>query len=422
MKTVLLSVVSLLLVGVPGQAQPPLAEDVKSFDVVWKTVNERHFDATFAGTDWQAMRDRYRPQLVSSSDTDAFERITNRMLFELRLSHLLVATETRLKTVMPRLFAAGSPGIDVRWRQRRAVITRITPGSSAHEAGLAPGYAITRIGGRDVHAIVRAAEALPPYNVRNRNATLANYLLGHLNGPPGTSVSIRYGDDRSREQEAVLIRQTRGAGTIVSDAMPPVFIEFESRRLAHDIGYVWFNHFAAPVDSAFVDALETMRDTRGLIVDVRGNPGGYFRVMDTLIANLISVETVLYRFRFRDRTVTRTVSPAKRPYRQPVVVLIDETSMSSSEHFAACLQAIGRAIVVGARSPGYLLGAHWIKLPNGLSFMHTILEPIPFGGRTVEGKGVRPDLAIALDREALLAGRDAQLEGAIARLLKTSLP
>jgi len=161
-----------------------------------------------------------------------------------------------------------------------------------------------------------------------------------------------------------------------------------------------------------------MRDTRGLIFDVRSNPGGYFRVMDTIIEQLITVKTPLYRFRFRNNTVEKVLNPAENPYQKPVVVLIDVTSMSCSEHFAACLQAIGRAVIVGEHSPGYLLGAKWIRLPNHLSFMHTFLQPIPYGGRIVEGNGVRPDIGVMLNRGELMMGRDDQLEAAITHILK----
>ena len=92
--------------------------------------------------------------------------------------------------------------------------------------------------------------------------------------------------------------------------------------------------------------------------------------------------------------------------------------MSSSELFAACLQAIGRAVVIGERSPGYLLGAKWVKLPNGLSFMHTLLQPTPYDGAIIEDNGVKPDIGIRLIREDLLTGKDNQLDAAIAYILK----
>jgi C-terminal peptidase prc len=384
-------------------------------------VNEFHFDPTFGGIDWKAMHDRYHPKIVMLNDIEEFNLITNQMLFELRLSHLLVASEQMLKVYMPTLFSEGTVGIDVRWMQNKAVITKIKLGFPAQVVGMKPGYVITQIDGRNVNEIIQNGEVLPPYNVRNRRGGISNYLAGHINGPPNTSVSITYKDENSRLKETVIVRQSRGSGKKISDAMPSVFVEFEARRLEGNIGYIWFNHFAPPVDKAFLSALKTMRNTRGLIFDVRSNPGGYFRIMDTIIEHLITVKTPLYRFRLRDNTVEKILNPAKNPYQKPVVVLIDVTSMSCSEHFAACLQAIGRAVIVGERSPGYLLGAKWIKLPNGLSFMHTFLQPIPYGGRIVEDNGVKPDIEIMQNRKGLLLGRDNQLEAAIAHILKNSV-
>ena len=406
---------------------PCLAHDrnqlnLESFDQVWETVNREHFDPTFGGLDWDARHTRYRPQIARARSLEDFNRITNRMLFELGLSHLLVATDKMLKVYMPTLFAAGNTGLEVRWMQNEAVVTRVASGSPAHASGMRPGHVITRIDGWAVADLILQADRLPPYNPRNRSGGIANYLSGQIDGPPGTTVAIVYREAKTRLKRAHLVRQSRGPGRIIHEAMPPAYIHFEARRLVDDIGYIRFNHFAAPVDEAFANALTTMRETRGLIFDLRGNPGGYFRVMDAIVAHLISAETTLYRLRLRDRTLTRVVRPAPFVYLKPVAVLIDSTSMSCSEHFAACLQAIGRAIIVGEQSPGYLLGARWKRLPNGMSFMHTFLQPIPSDGRIIEGRGVKPDIEIALDRQALLAGRDDQLQAARAWIREQPAP
>ena len=413
MKAFLLFFFNLFVSLVSGAERNQTAENLKSFNVVWKTVNEVHFDPTFGDVDWHAMRDRYRPQIVSSSGIEEFTRITNEMLFELKLSHLLVVSEKMLKTYIPTLFSEGTVGIDIRWMQKKAIITRVESKLPAHTAGLKPGYEIKKIDGRDVMEIVQAADVLPPFNERNRKGWLSNYLVGHINGPPNTLVSIIYMDENSHLKEAVIERQSRGTGKVVSDAMPPVFVDFEALRLKDDIGYIRFNHFAEPVDNEFLNALETMRDTKGIIFDVRSNPGGYFSVLDSIIEQLITAKTLLYQFRLRDSTVEISLTPSEYPYQKPVVVLIDTTSTSASEHFAACLKAIGRAVIIGERSPGYLLGAKWIKLPNGLSFMHTFLQPIPYGGHIVEGNGVTPDILVELSRNHLMQGRDNQLEAAI---------
>ena len=396
--------------------------NLESFDLVWETVNREHFDPTFGGLDWRARYTRYRPQIVRSRGLEAFNRITNQMLFELGLSHLLVATDRMLKAYMPTLFAAGSTGLEVRWMENQAVITRVASGSAAHTAGMRPGYVITRIDEWEVADLVHQADLLPPYNPRNRSGGLANYLRGQIDGPPGSTVAVVYRDANAEPKQARLVRRSRGPGRIINHAMPPVYIHFEARRLADNIGYIRFNHFAAPVDEAFSNVLATMRDTRGLIFDLRGNPGGYFRIMDKIVAHLISAETTLYWFRLRDRTVKRVVRPAAFVYLKPVAVLIDTTSMSCSEHFAACLQAIGRAVIVGEQSPGYLLGAQWKRLPNGMSFMHTFMQPIPSDGRIIEGQGVKPEIEVERDRQLLLAGQDNQLEAARAWIGKHPAP
>jgi hypothetical protein len=53
--------------------------------------------------------------------------------------------------------------------------------------------------------------------------------------------------------------------------MPPYYMEFEAKRLGNNIGYVWFNHWAEPVDAKFIAALSSMRDIRMLIIDLRGS-------------------------------------------------------------------------------------------------------------------------------------------------------
>ena len=200
--------------------------------------------------------------------------------------------------------------------------------------------------------------------------------------------------------------------------MPPAFIEFESKRLAGNIGYIRFNHFVEPVDTKFIAAVEAMGDSHGMIIDLRANPGGFFSVLNTMAEHLLFEKVLLYSYKFRNRTVDKVIVPVADPFKKPVVVLIDERSMSCSELFAGSMQAVKRAIIVGNRSPGYLLGANWIRLSNGGYFMHTILQPLPSNGKIIEDHGVMPDIEVSLDRDALLEGRDTQLEAAIKTIME----
>jgi carboxyl-terminal processing protease len=405
--------VLLVLVAVPLARSQNL--DVLSFENVWETVNTKHYDPSTGGVDWRALHLLYRPQIAAIESESDFCNITNKMLFALNVSHLLVVEPEELKIRMPSVFAEGTIGLDLRWIDDQAVITSVAPSSPADRAGLRSGFVIVGVGGISIQQMIqREADILvPPFNPRNRRSNIASYILGHICGRPDTSVAILYRDKHEITHEKVVKRVSRGPGRIISDVLPPFFIEFEAKRLKNGIAYVRFNHFAEPVAGQFVAALETLRDAKGMIVDLRSNPGGYFRILNRLAECLLNESTLLYRLRYRDRTVDAIIHPAERSYKKPLAVLIDETSLSSSELFAACLQAVNRAVIVGARSPGYLLGANWQKLPNGVAFMHAVLQPLPADGKIIEGGGVAPDIEVGLNREALLNGKDLQLDAAV---------
>jgi C-terminal processing protease CtpA/Prc len=409
-----------LLHCLPAYSEPEPNAYLHNFDLVWQTVIREHFDPDFGGVDWAEIIQRYRPLLQQIDSLEEFTRLTNRMLYEFKLSHLMLVSHRDLERYVPTLFAAGAAGIEVRWLNNRALITGIAPGSAAEIAGLQAGYVMTRIDDRSIPALLAAVEYPPPFNPRSRDNFTAKYLTGLLDGPPGTAVRLNYLDAADREHECTLVRSKRDDGRIISPALPAFHIEFEMQRIDNNLGYIRFNHFAPPVDRFFDSALSTLADTKGLIIDLRGNSGGYFDTMDHLLAALIDTETPLYRMVFRYRTVVRTIKPATAPYRQPLVLLIDVTSMSASELFAACLQTLGRAIIIGERSPGYMLGAKWSKLPNGLSFMHPNLLPLPIYGRPLEGVGVIPDVEMHLERAELLAGKDTQLDTAVEYILHTA--
>jgi C-terminal peptidase prc len=406
---------NLFLIVVTAVSCSTKYRNMQSFETVWQTVNQKHYDPTFGGVDWEELRDRYMPKIAAADNDSEFYRYTNQMLFELNLSHLLVATQEDLEKYLPVLTSMGAIGIDVKWMGENAVITSVKPDSPADRSGLRPGQVITGIDGKSIDEIVSNEDLIlmPPFNKRNRCNILSSYILGHIYGKPNTNVTITYRDNWGNTWEESLRRKSRGRAVTISPVMPPVIIEFESKRLSENIGYLRFNHFAEPVDIRFIAALKDMHDAPGLIIDLRANPGGYFKVLDTIAKHLLSKKVLLYSYKFRDRIVDKVLTPVAEPYSKPVVVLIDERSMSCSELFAASMQAVNRAVIIGNRSPGYLLGADWKKLLNGGYFLHTILQPLPSNGKIIEGNGVKPDIQVSLDRRALLDGRDTQLEAAV---------
>jgi carboxyl-terminal processing protease len=388
--------------------------NMHSFETVWQTVNQAHYDPTFAGVDWKAIHAQYKPLMVAAENEDESFTVINRMLFELNLSHLLAVYPDDMKRYMPVLFAEGDIGADVRLLDEKAVITMVRAGSPAEQAGLQPGFIIEQIDGKPVEQIVREGEALliPPFNPRNRLNNLSGIILGHICGPPDTTVNINFYDKDGMRKESVIKRKSRGRASVAMDAMPPYYVEFEAKQLQNNIGYVRFNHWAEPADSNFIAFLDSMRAKRGLIIDLRGNPGGFLSVVHTITKHLLKNKTRVSSWNFRNQRVEYSFDPVPGAYRGPVVILMDVRSTSSSEYFAGSMQSIKRAVIVGERSPGYLLIANWKKLLNGASFMYAFAQPIMPDGKMIEGNGVVPDIEVRLDRDALLKGTDTQLEAA----------
>ena len=77
------------------------------------------------------------------------------------------------------------------------------------------------------------------------------------------------------------------------------------------------------------------------------------------------------------------------------------------------LQALGRASVIGERTPGAVTGANMMPLPNGALLMYPFVQTLAANGTDPEGAGVTPDLLVSLTRGQLLDGYDAQLQAAI---------
>jgi carboxyl-terminal processing protease len=169
-----------------------------------------------------------------------------------------------------------------------------------------------------------------------------------------------------------------------------------------------------PVQDEFRKSVADLRDTPGLVIDLRGNPGGETRVMLDIAGNFVERETYYGGFRTRSGEVQKyhTRRHAKT-YRGAVVVLVDEESGSATETFAAFMQEAGRARVVGRQTAGSTLnqgGRREFKGGGQLRFStRSYLTP---SGRELEGTGVLPDVTIALTLEDLRAGRDAALEAA----------
>jgi carboxyl-terminal processing protease len=410
---------------VPPEPTATLAQTeqwLEVFELVWQTVNETYFDPTFGGLDWNEARERYRPQVAAAQDHEVFYVTLNKMLFELNVSHIGVVPPGEEEQLEPVLSAEGSIGMDVRLLDGDAVIVSCRPGWPAAEAGLRPGLVVERVDGKTVEQWADEVLTIPPLHERNERKRLTAKLQAQFYGTLDTTVELVYRDAHDEAHETVIQRAERDGKVDLGGGVAPFYVEFESRRLDQDIGYIRFNAFIPPVDQRFPEALQSLRGTRGLIIDLRGNHGGVFEVRKPLAEQLVQEQVLFWSYRTRDSVEEVYLKPVQDAYGGPLVVLIDVMSASSAEEFSGALQAIGRAVVVGERSAGVCVRMNVKQLPNGALLMYPFAQSRTADGTVLEGNGVTPDIEVALDRDSLLQGIDSQLEAAISQIERQSTP
>lgn len=391
---------------------------VDSFEFVWATINEEFYDPDFGGMDWEAAHDRYLPQVTGVDNDETFLAVVNRMLFELGVSHLFVMPPDE-DFIDPVLTIEGELGIEVRLLDGEWVITAVEPDSSAAEAGLRPGYMLDSIAGQSVTDIAESAPPLPPVHERGVRSAQILTVEELLHGEPDAVTTVGYRDAADESRRVTLSFRHRGSSAELIPGFPPVFTTLEVDRLEGGIGYIRFDPFVPGLAAPILDAIDTMRDAPGLIFDVRGNHGGASDVGKQLIDSLVDEPALIWTWRNRDGSGNTYAEPSEDPYDGPVVVLVDVVSGSAAEAFAVGIQAMGRAVIVGERTAGRLLGGEIAELPIGALMIYPVVAAVAADGTVVEGRGVIPDLPVAVHRRDLLAGIDPTLQAAIDHLLSS---
>jgi carboxyl-terminal processing protease len=186
-------------------------------------------------------------------------------------------------------------------------------------------------------------------------------------------------------------------------------------------GLIHFNVWMAPVDGFVQAAMDRFRGATGIIIDLRGNPGGLAMMVMGISGHFLDEPVLLGRMRTRETELRLNANPRRvsaagkpvTPYAGPVAILVDDMTGSASECFAGGMQAIGRARVFGTRTMGQALPATFSRLPNGDMLVHAFGDFVTAAGVRLEGRGVVPDVEVPIARKPLAEGRDPALEAAL---------
>jgi len=399
----------LLLASVPVFAQLTAEQkqlNLASFEAVWSAVHDKHWEEKPAGLDWQVIHEEYRPQVEAAASTEAARAVMRDMLGRLQQTHFAIFTAAVYQVLDPSAAGDGWPGFEAHVLNGRVIVTE-----SLNPDSVKLGWEVLQANGADLPPLVAKLQADPAIHELQLERAVAARLSGPIAAVRPMVFADAAGARVTRDVKLIPPRGNfAGFGNLPAQ---PVF--FESRMLGNT-GYIRFNMFLdlVHVMTEFGDAVQKCAHCDGIVIDLRGNPGGIGGMAMGMAGWLVNQQGQrLGTMYMRGATLNFAINPRAEAYGGPVALLVDGSSASTSEIFAGGLKDLGRARIFGTRTAAAALPSVITRLPNGDGFQYAVANYISEGGRALEGNGVVPDVEVKLTREALLAGHDSVLDAAL---------
>jgi len=424
-------VVLFAALGSSAAAVPETYKAGETFDAVWKIVHDTHFDPSFDLDKWDRINKELRPKAIEAKTPGELRAVLADMLGRLGLSHFVVIPSTP-DGPADRADLSGQPGFDVRLVDKAFVVSSVDADGGAAAAGVRTGWIVQSIGGTAMASLLAGM----PVESAPRIVQLEAWrrILPLLRGPSGTSAEITFVDGAGTTVKKSVARQDERGDPVTVGNLPTMFVRVSSSLKptpgGGKAGVIGFNVWMTAVDGEFQKAMDRFRSADGIVIDLRGNPGGLAVMITGLAGHFLNdhltlgtMTTKQSQFPLVFKANPRLVNGAGErvePYAGPVAILVDGLTGSASECFSGGMQSLGRARVFGQTSMGQALPALFDRLPNGDVLIHAWGDFVTGTGVRIEGRGVVPDEPIALTRQALLDGRDTTLDSALAWIDRVS--
>jgi carboxyl-terminal processing protease len=364
-------------VSLPPRSLKPLpaplsaAERQQVFEEVWHTINDYYLYDDFHGLNWDEVHVQFSPMIAAAENNEEFYTLMTEMVSLLGDEHSRfvppgdIAEEQRRT---PGEETHVGIGVMSRMTTDGLLIQQVFPHSPARQARLSPHDYIIAIDG----------EPCTPTSCRS------------LTGPDGSQVRLTVARSGEPVRDLVLTRRP------VEIHIVPI-----ARWLEGDIAYLsipslWISDMPDKVSGALTDMV-VEKPMRGLILDLRGNAGGWRNVLIEVLSHFVHGD--VGAFYDRHGTTPLVVSEGSGPDLRhlPIVVLIDHMTASYAEVLAAVLQQEQGAYVIGVPSSGNVETIYAYDLTGGgrlwLAQEGFVLRNV----LNLEGHGVQPDLLMSID-------------------------
>ena len=232
-------------------------------------------------------------------------------------------------------------------------------------------------------ASLKEGDILLEVNGKNIKDMTLSEIAGVVKGKKNTDVTIKI----SRNKEEKLLTITRD--TVDNISVTSEIIEKNNKK----IGYIYISIFASNTAKQFEKELLNLESKKinSLIIDVRGNSGGYLTTVNDIISLFIKKNEPIYQLKTKDKIeIIYDETDDKRDY--PIVVLTDGGSASASELLVGALSETYKAKIVGTKTYGKGKVQKVSTLSSGAMFKYTYQEWLTPNGNYIDKVGITPDV------------------------------
>jgi tricorn protease len=365
----------------------------------WRQMRDFFYSPTMNGTDWTAMRDKYAALLPFVNHRNDLTYLLEELVGELHNSHTYVGGGERPETPRIKLGLLGAEfSRDSATRAYR--IERTLPGQNWNKDTRSP---LT-----DVGVNVKPGDYILAIN--NTPVSSLPNLYDALIGTAGKQVILRV---NSKPTDA----GARDVTVVPTDNEGPLYyldwvqrnIDYVTKKTGGEVGYLHIPDMGQPGLNEFTKLYFPQIRKHALIVDVRGNGGGFVSplVIERLRRALAMIQ------------IARNGQPQTDPtqtFTGPMVTLIDEFSASDGDIFPYRFKTLGLGKLIGKRTWGGVIGIREsLPLVDGGQFFKPEFGIYSKDGKRwiIEGHGVDPDIPVDNDPGKEFKGEDQQLDRAI---------
>ncbi len=377
------------------------AEKQVLFDQAWSTINRSFYDPAFHGQDWAALRLRFEPFAQGARTPDELRRVINLMLGELDASHLGVSrpVEGFGSAPAPRVGDLGLRFDRTALDAGGGLVVRdvISLGPADIEGAIKPGDTLLAVEGRSISGGVNLNSLLLDRIGKRTTLTMAT-----AGGARRTAI-IR--PVSASTASGLLYRQwVRDRRTFVESA--------SGGRL----GYIHiFDMGTNSLNQLGIDLDAQNQGREGVVIDLRNNLGGFVNghMLDVFSRKNFLTMTPRGLFGLPGRQ-----NLGQRALGLPTVLVTNESTLSDAEDFTEGYRVLGLGKVVGVPTAGWIIYTSQIPLIDGSVFRVPFIRIDGSDGKNMERNPRPVDMTVERQLGETLAGKDTQLDVAIAELLK----